>query len=115
MPLACNFIPKLPDKSSQDFWGHAAGNHQEDGDGWFSIYTSTVLPRKKVPWQRGVGELDADIMSHSLQIMQETAILGPIMQKSDGIKHLRNHFLWSELPLSYCPQAGEHLLRVLGK
>lgn len=79
VPLACNFIPKPSDKISQDFWGHAAGNHQESGDGWFSICTSTFSPEKKIPWQGGVGELDAHIMSHRLQIMQETAILGPIM------------------------------------
>lgn len=36
-------------------------------------------PEKKIPWQGGVGELDADIMSHRLQIMQETAILGHVM------------------------------------
>lgn len=79
VPLTWNFIPKPPDKSSQDFWDHAAGNHQEGGEGWFSICTSTVLPRKKTPWQRAVSELDADQMSHRLQIMQETAILGPRM------------------------------------
>lgn len=49
LPPVCNFIPKPPAKSSWDFCGHAAGNHQEGGEGWFSICASAVLPRKKLP------------------------------------------------------------------